>query len=100
MDPPAIMSDGGYNLAEIWQYPMSESGLRKDQFGRHGLGQFGDLINRQVSMVNDPVNLEQPRGGGGGGGHGLRRRRDDEDDAAKVVSTSSPNATVFIFVSL
>lgn len=98
MDPPAIMSDGGYNLAEIWQYPMSESGLRKDQFGRHGLGQFGDLINRQVSMVNDPVNLEQPRGGGGG--HGLRRRRDDEDDAAKVVSTSSPNATVFIFVSL
>ncbi|OMO55018.1 putative DNA binding protein [Corchorus olitorius] len=52
MDPPAIMSDAGYNLTEIWQYPVSESGIRRSQFGP-GLGQFGDP-NREVSG-NDPV---------------------------------------------
>ncbi|XVF44124.1 hypothetical protein PTKIN_Ptkin02bG0095300 [Pterospermum kingtungense] len=78
MDPPAMMSDGGYNLAEIWHYPMSESGIRKDQFGP-GLGQFGD--------PNPEVSLEQQRRVGG-----VRRRRCEEDEAPKVVSTSSANA--------
>ena len=87
-----MMSDGGYNLAEIWQYPMSESGIRRGQFGP-GLGQFGDP-NREVSG-NDPVSLEQPQQRGGG----VRRRRDGEDEAAKVVSTSSGNGVVFIFIS-
>ncbi|GMJ13152.1 BIG PETAL UB, BIG PETAL P, BIG PETAL [Hibiscus trionum] len=81
MDPPAMMSNGGYNLAEIWQYPVSESGLRKGQFG-NVLGYFVDP-NREVSG-NDPVSLQQ-RGGG------LRRRRDGEDESAKIVSTSSGN---------
>ncbi|XWS68898.1 hypothetical protein CRYUN_Cryun04dG0133200 [Craigia yunnanensis] len=85
MDPPAMMSDGGYNLAEIWQYPVSESGIRRGQFGS-GLGQFGDP-NREVSG-NHPVSLEQKQQQSGGG---VRRRRDEEDEAAKVVSTSSGN---------
>ncbi|GMI87817.1 BIG PETAL UB, BIG PETAL P, BIG PETAL [Hibiscus trionum] len=77
MDPPAMMSDGGYNLAEIWQYPDSESGIRRGQFGP-GSGQIVEP-NREVSG-NDPVSLvEQLRGGGGG----VRRRRDGEDEAAK-----------------
>ncbi|XVF02322.1 hypothetical protein REPUB_Repub04eG0165700 [Reevesia pubescens] len=83
MDPPAMMSDGGYNLAEIWQYPVSESGIRRGQFG-HGLAQFGDP-HRDVSG-NHPVSLEQQQSG-----VGVRRRRDGEDEAAKVVSTSSGN---------
>ncbi|XP_022775999.1 transcription factor BHLH089-like [Durio zibethinus] len=86
MDPPAMMSDGGYNPAEIWQYPLSESAIRGSQFGP-GLAQFGDP-NREVS-ANDTVSLEtllqQQRRGG------VRRRRDGEDEAAKVVSTSSGN---------
>ncbi|XP_022733972.1 transcription factor BPE-like isoform X2 [Durio zibethinus] len=85
MDSPAVMSDGGDNLAEIWHYQMSESGIRRGQFGP-GLGQFGDP-NREVSG-NDPVSLERQQQQGGGG---VRRRRDGEDDAAKVVSTSSGN---------
>ncbi|XP_022725573.1 transcription factor BHLH089-like isoform X2 [Durio zibethinus] len=83
MDPPAMMSDGGYNLPEIWQNPVSESGIRRGQVGP-GLGQFGDP-NREVSG-NYPVSLEQQQRGGG-----IRRMRDEEDEAAKVVSTSSGN---------
>ncbi|KAK8655372.1 hypothetical protein V6N13_107952 [Hibiscus sabdariffa] len=83
MDPPAMMSDGGYNLAEIWQYPVSEPGLRKGQFGNVS-GHFVDP-NREVSG-NDPVSLEQRQRG-----VGLRRRRDGEDESAKIVSTSSGN---------
>lgn len=92
MDPPAMMSDGRYNLAKIWHYPLSESGISRGQFG-HGLAQFGDPT-RQVSG-NGPVSLEQQQRRGG-----VRRRRDGEDEAAKVVSTSSissGNAVVFIF---
>ncbi|MBA0804609.1 hypothetical protein Gohar_004182 [Gossypium harknessii] len=84
MDPPAMMSDGRYNLAEIWQYPMSESGISRGQFG-HGLAQFGDP-SREVSG-NDPVGLEQQQRRGG-----MRRRRDGEDETAKVVSTSSTSS--------
>ncbi|KAA3461026.1 transcription factor BPE-like [Gossypium australe] len=84
MDPPAMMSDGRYNLAEIWQYPMSESGISRGQFG-HGLAQFGDP-SREVSG-NDPVSLEQQQRRGG-----MRRRRDGEDETAKVVSTSSTSS--------
>ncbi|MBA0562339.1 hypothetical protein Golob_007394 [Gossypium lobatum] len=84
MDPPATMSDGRYNLAEIWQYPMSESGISRGQFG-HGLAQFGDP-SREVSG-NDPVSLEQQQRRGG-----MRRRRDGEDETAKVVSTSSTSS--------
>ncbi|XWS34913.1 hypothetical protein CRYUN_Cryun21dG0078000 [Craigia yunnanensis] len=65
MDPPAMMSDGGYNLAEIWQYPGGEYGIRRGQFG-HGLGQFWDSEQQR-----------QQRGGG------VRRRRDGADEAAK-----------------
>ncbi|KAK8627332.1 hypothetical protein V6N13_134945 [Hibiscus sabdariffa] len=83
MDPPVMMSDGGYNLAEIWQYPVSESGLRKGQFGNVS-GHFVDP-NREVSG-NDPVSLEQRQRR-----VGLRRRRDGEDESAKMVSTSSGN---------
>ncbi|XVE84950.1 hypothetical protein DITRI_Ditri17bG0052800 [Diplodiscus trichospermus] len=72
-----MMSNGGYNIAEIWQYPVSESGMRR--------GQFGDL-NREVSG-NDLGSLEQQQQRG----VGVRRRRDGEDEAAKVVSTSSGN---------
>nr|KJB47421.1 hypothetical protein B456_008G053100 [Gossypium raimondii] len=84
MDPPAMMSDGRYNLAEIWQYPMSESGISRGQFG-HGLAQFGDP-SREVSG-NDPGSLEQQQRRGG-----MRRRRDGEDETAKVVSTSSTSS--------
>ncbi|KAK8605637.1 hypothetical protein V6N13_102412 [Hibiscus sabdariffa] len=79
-----MMSDGGYNLAEIWQYPISESGIRKGQFGNVS-GHFVDP-NRGV-LGNDPLGLEQrqPRG------VGLRRRRDVEDESAKIVSTGSGN---------
>ncbi|GLT41591.1 hypothetical protein SLA2020_156430 [Shorea laevis] len=73
MDPPAMMGDGAFNLAEIWQFPVNESGMSRDQFGDP---------NREASG-NDPLSLEQ-RGG-------IRRRRDAEDEAAKVVSTSSGN---------
>ncbi|XVE92541.1 hypothetical protein REPUB_Repub01dG0106400 [Reevesia pubescens] len=78
-----MMSDGGYNLAEILQYPVSESGIRRGQFGP-GLAHFGDP-NREVSG-NDPVSLEHQQRWGG-----VRRRRDGEDEAAKVVSSSSGN---------
>ena len=78
-----MMSDRGYNLAEIWQYPVCEYGIRRGQFG-HGLGQFRDSEEQQ----------QQQREGG------VRRRRDGEDEAAKVVSTSSGNGVVFIFISL
>ncbi|MBA0771841.1 hypothetical protein Gotri_007310 [Gossypium trilobum] len=79
-----MMSDGRYNLAEIWQYPMSESGISRGQFG-HGLAQFGDP-SREVSG-NDPGSLEQQQRRGG-----MRRRRDGEDETAKVVSTSSTSS--------
>ncbi|KAE8716507.1 Transcription factor BPE [Hibiscus syriacus] len=84
MDPPAMMSDGGYNLEEIWQYPVTESGIRKGQFGNVS-GHFVDP-NREVSG-NDPVSLEQRQQRG----VGLRRRRDGEDESAKIVSTSNGN---------
>ncbi|KAL4362154.1 hypothetical protein GQ457_04G006580 [Hibiscus cannabinus] len=84
MDPPAMMSDGGYNLAEIWQYPVSESGIRKGQFGNVS-GHFVDP-NRGV-LGNDPLGLEQRQQRG----VGLRRRRDGEDESAKIVSTGSGN---------
>lgn len=85
MDPPAMISDGGYNLAEIWQYPVSESGLRR--------GQFGNVPPPHYDHPNPEVSgNEQQRGGG------VRRRRDGEDGAAKVVSTSSGNGVVFIFI--
>ncbi|KAG8498446.1 hypothetical protein CXB51_004946 [Gossypium anomalum] len=74
MDPPAMMSDGGYNLAEIWQYPVSESGLRRGQFGM------------------PPPHYDHPNPEVSGG---VRRRRDGEDEAAKVVSTSSGNGVSF-----
>ncbi|GLT40026.1 hypothetical protein SLA2020_141860 [Shorea laevis] len=74
MDLPAMMSDGVYNLVEIWQYPMNESGMRRDQFGDP---------NPQEGPGNDPMRLEQ-RGG-------VRRRRDAEEEATKVVSTSGGN---------
>ncbi|XVE75162.1 hypothetical protein DITRI_Ditri12bG0073300 [Diplodiscus trichospermus] len=86
MDPPAMMSDGGFNLAEIWQYPVSESGIRRGQFGP-GLGQLG-APSREVSG-NDPVSLEQQQQQQRGGG--VRRRRDEEDGAVTVVSTSTGN---------
>ncbi|KAL4318752.1 hypothetical protein GQ457_18G021190 [Hibiscus cannabinus] len=73
MDPQAMMRDGGYNLAEIWQYPVSESG----QFESGSAQIVGP--NREVSG-NDPVTLEQQQLRGGGG---VRRRRDGEDEAAK-----------------
>ncbi|XP_039006318.1 transcription factor BHLH089-like isoform X2 [Hibiscus syriacus] len=76
MDPLAMMSDGRYNLAEIWQYPVSESGIRMGKFGS-GSGQIVDP-NQEVSG-NGPVSLEQQLRGGGG----VRRRRDEEDEAAK-----------------
>ncbi|KAE8730230.1 Transcription factor BPE [Hibiscus syriacus] len=84
MDPPAMMSDGGYNIAEIWQYPVSESAIRKGQFGNVS-GHFVDP-NREVSG-NDPVGLEQRRQRG----VGVRRRRGGEDESAKIVSTGSGN---------
>ncbi|KAE8726073.1 Transcription factor BPE [Hibiscus syriacus] len=70
MDPPAMMRDGRYNLTEIWQYPVGESGIRKGQFGS-GSAQIVDP-NREVSG-NEPVSL----------GGSVRRRRDGEDEAAK-----------------
>ncbi|MBA0766017.1 hypothetical protein Gotri_015107 [Gossypium trilobum] len=75
MDPPAMMSDGGYNLAEIWQYPVNESGLRR--------GQFGNVPPPHYDHPNPEVS------------GGVRRRRDGEDEAAKVVSTSSGNGVSF-----
>ncbi|KAH7570186.1 hypothetical protein ACOSP7_018173 [Xanthoceras sorbifolium] len=92
MDPPAMMNEGSYNFAEIWQFPVlgvgsgvTESGgglgLRRAQFGQN-LSQFG--INREVSG-DDPVSLEQKVAQG----NGARKRRDAEDESAKVVSTSS-----------
>ncbi|GMI70724.1 BIG PETAL UB, BIG PETAL P, BIG PETAL [Hibiscus trionum] len=71
MDPQAMMRDGGYNLAEIWQYPV------RSQFGP-GSAQIVDP-NREVSG-NDPVSSEQQQLGVGGG---VRRRRNGEDEAAK-----------------
>ncbi|KAA3482901.1 transcription factor BPE [Gossypium australe] len=70
-----MMSDGGYNLAEIWQYPVSESGLRR--------GQFGNVPPPHYDHPNPEVS------------GGVRRRRDGEDEAAKVVSTSSGNGVSF-----
>ncbi|XP_039017934.1 transcription factor BHLH089-like isoform X2 [Hibiscus syriacus] len=84
MDPPPMMSDGGYNLAEIWQYPVPEFGIRKGQFGNVS-GHFVDP-NREVSG-NDPLSLEQRQQRG----VGLRRRRNGEDESAKIVSTSRGN---------
>ncbi|KAE8688288.1 hypothetical protein F3Y22_tig00110988pilonHSYRG00247 [Hibiscus syriacus] len=77
MDPPAMMSDGGYNLTEIWQYPVPEFGIRKGQFGNVS-GHFVDP-NREVSG-NDPLTLEQRQQRG----VGLRRRRNGEDESAKI----------------
>lgn len=86
MDPPVMLSDGSYNLAEIWQFPVNGNG--RGQFGQSLIGQFGDS-NRDISG-NDPMNLEQ-RGTRGGGG-GVRKRRDVvKDDSAKVVSSSNGN---------
>ncbi|KAG8654040.1 hypothetical protein MANES_05G094700v8 [Manihot esculenta] len=79
MDPPAIMNDGSYNLAEIWQFPVNGNG--RSQFGQSLGIQFGDS-NREV-LCCDPMNLEQ-RGNRGGGTAGARKRRDVvEDDSAK-----------------
>lgn len=87
MDPPAIMNDGSYNLAEIWQFPVNGNG--RSQFGQSLGIQFGDS-NREV-LCCDPMNLEQ-RGNRGGGTAGARKRRDVvEDDSAKVVSSSNVN---------
>ncbi|KAL4303885.1 hypothetical protein GQ457_10G025120 [Hibiscus cannabinus] len=80
MDPPAMMSDGGYNLAEIWQYPVGESAIRRGQFGP-GSGQIIGP-NREFSC-NDPVSLEEEQQQQLRGAGGVRRRRDGEDEAAK-----------------
>ncbi|KAJ9187569.1 hypothetical protein P3X46_003010 [Hevea brasiliensis] len=88
MDQQAIMNDGTYNLAEIWQFPVNGNG--KSQFGQSLGAQFGDS-NRDVSC-NDPMNLEQ-RGNRGGGIAGARKRRDVvEVDSAKVLSSSNGNS--------
>ncbi|XP_058008809.1 transcription factor BHLH089 isoform X4 [Hevea brasiliensis] len=87
MDPQAILNDGSYNWAEIWQFPINGNG--RDQFGQSLGAQFGDS-NRDVSG-NDPMNLEH-RGARGGSGAGVRKRRDlVEDDSAKVFSSSNAN---------
>ncbi|KAK0574889.1 hypothetical protein LWI29_030514 [Acer saccharum] len=107
MDPPAMMNEGSYNFAEIWQFPVhgggggvvSESGgglglMRRAQFGQN-LNQFG--TNREVSGVDDdgddddPVSFEQKLAQG----NVARKRRDAEDETSPnklVVSTSSGNA--------
>ncbi|XP_037491717.1 transcription factor BHLH089-like [Jatropha curcas] len=85
MDPPAMMNNGSYNLAEIWQFPVNANG--RGQFGQSLSGQFGDS-NGDI-LRNDPMNLEQRGTRGGGGG---RKRRDvAEDDSAKVLSSSNVN---------
>ncbi|KAJ8773697.1 hypothetical protein K2173_006347 [Erythroxylum novogranatense] len=81
MDPPAMMNDGSYNLAEIWQFSLNGGG--RSQFGQ-SLGQYEDS-SRDISG-DDPVSSEQI-----GRHNGPRKRRDLDDDSAKGVSTSNGN---------
>ncbi|KAJ8760881.1 hypothetical protein K2173_021919 [Erythroxylum novogranatense] len=74
MDSSAIMNDGLYNLAEIWQVPVNGAGR----------SQFGDS-SREFSS-NDRVSSEQR-----GAHNGPRKRHDLEDDSGKGVSTSNGN---------
>ncbi|XP_015575316.2 transcription factor BHLH089 isoform X2 [Ricinus communis] len=85
MDPPVLMNDGSYNLAEIWPFPVNGNG--RGQFGQNLGAQFLDS-NRDVSG-NDLMILDR-RGARGGGG--AKRRHDVvEDDSTKVVSSSNGN---------
>lgn len=55
MDPPAMMSDGGYNLSEIWQYPMNLEVSANDPLGldyRGGLRRLRDLEDEAVKLVS------------------------------------------------
>ncbi|XP_044490403.1 transcription factor BHLH089-like isoform X2 [Mangifera indica] len=93
MDPPAMMNEGSYNIAEIWQFQVHGSGNANESGGGFGLKgvQLGQdlsqfVTNREISG-DDPVSLEHKAAHG----NGARKRRGVEDDSAKVVSTSSGN---------
>ncbi|CAI0379539.1 unnamed protein product [Linum tenue] len=70
MDPPGLMSDEPFNLAEIWQFPLNGNG--RGQFGQ-SLAHFADS-----TRDNESLNLEH-RGG-------LQKKRRDLEEA---VSTSN-----------
>ncbi|XP_050237488.1 transcription factor BHLH089 [Mercurialis annua] len=84
MDPPTLMGDGSYNLAEIWQFPVNGNG--GGQFRQTIVGQFRNN-NNDVSG-NDLLNLDRRRGDGGGA---RKHRNAVVDDSAKVVSSGNGN---------
>lgn len=97
-----MMNEGSYNFAEIWPFQVHGSGnanesggalgLREVQFGQN-LSQF--VTNREVSG-EDPASLEHKVVHG----NGSRKRCEVEDESPKVVSTSTGNGVVYLFIYL
>ncbi|EOY00256.1 Big petal p-like protein [Theobroma cacao] len=90
MESPAMISDKGYNLWEIWQYPMSKSRIRKCQFGP----KLGGGVKRRCDGENEATRLVSTSNGNGmNNGCGkrlkaLKGRDENHDSKAKVAPSS------------
>ncbi|PIA62375.1 hypothetical protein AQUCO_00200402v1 [Aquilegia coerulea] len=106
MDPSSMINDANgssYNLAEIWQFPLTNNGGVSESggvlSGRRGhLGQnlagFGDMgTGSRGNMSIDDSSVVTEYSGRNGDASGKKRRdaTGSEDESSKLMSTSSGN---------
>lgn len=89
-----MMNEGGpFNLAEIWQFPLTAGDSSRRSFA--GTNQFGDS-DLTTAANDDPARMSHALSQAVIEGiSGAWKRREDESKSAKVVST---NGAVQIFL--